>query len=121
MPGDPLDEHFLRPRNAGKLESADLSVAVENPVCGDLLKLQVRREGGRIAEARFQVYGCPAAISAGSVLTELLGGKGLDELEPLVATILNAALGELVGGQAHAAVLARDALEALLREWRRTQ
>ena len=63
----PLEEHFLRPRNAGGLTDADLSVRVENPVCGDLLDLHLRRDDdGRVSERRFQGDGCPAAIRAGS-------------------------------------------------------
>jgi len=113
-----LDDHFRRPRNAGVLEGADLSVRVDNPVCGDILHLYIRRsEDGRVAACKFQVYGCPAAIAAGSLLTDLLRGCSRAELEQFAQERIMVALG-LGNDQQHAALLAADAVRAALREWR---
>jgi NifU-like protein involved in Fe-S cluster formation len=113
-----LDDHFRSPRNAGMLEDADLSVRVENPVCGDILHLHIRRDpAGRIAACRFQVYGCPAAIAAGSALTELIEGRSAAELARIGRETITAALGGLAADRVHAAVLARDAIEAALAQW----
>jgi NifU-like protein involved in Fe-S cluster formation len=117
---NPLDEHFHNPRNAGALEGADVHVEVENPVCGDVLHLYLRRDAaGRVAAAAFQAYGCPAAIAAGSLLTELAGGKSAAELEALTGERIASALGGLSADKLHASVLARDALEKALRGWER--
>jgi NifU-like protein involved in Fe-S cluster formation len=114
-----LDEHFRRPRNAGVLPGADLSVQVENPVCGDTLHLYLKRApSGCVEEARFQVYGCPAAIAAGSVLTELVQGRSRGELLRITRDGISAALGGLAAEKVHAAVLAHDALKAVLVEWK---
>ncbi len=72
MFNDAVLDHFRNPRNAGDLPDATATVEVTNPVCGDVLRLSARLEGGRIAEARFKTQGCVAAIASSSVLTELL-------------------------------------------------
>ncbi len=115
----PLDDHFLRPRNAGVLEGAELKIQVENPVCGDLLKLSLKLEKGRVIDARFQVYGCPAAIASGSLLTELLKGRTLEGLGQITQDAIALALGGLGTDKVHAAVLARDAIQAAMNEWRK--
>ena len=114
-----LDDHFRSPRNAGMLEDADLSVRAENPVCGDILHLYIRRDaGGRVAACRFQVYGCPAAIAAGSALTELILGRTAAEVSRIDRDAIAAAVGGLAADRLHAAVLARDAIEAAVARWR---
>lgn len=114
----PLDDHFHHPRNAGVLPDADLHVEVENPVCGDVLHLYLRRDGaGRVMAARFQVYGCPAAIAAGSLLTELVSGLTRSELRSLKEERINEALGGLAAQTRHAAVLAADAVEKAAHCW----
>ena len=121
-PPNPLDDHFRSPRNAGILDGADLSVRVENPVCGDVLHLYLKRGGdGRVEASRFQVYGCPAAIAAGSLLTETIRGRSAEEIDRWTKDDISTALGGLGSDKVHAAVLARDAIDAALREWRRTR
>lgn len=114
----PLEDHFLRPRNAGLLEGAQVQIQVDNPVCGDTLKLYLQCAGGRVTAARFQVYGCPAAIAAGSLLTELIQGKTRSELGGITQDTIARALGGLGLDQAHAAILAGDALARAQAEWR---
>ena len=113
-----LDEHFRAPRNVGVLDDADLRVEVDNPVCGDVLRLFVRRGAdGAVEEARFQVSGCPAASAAGSVLTELVMHKSRDELACIDSPTIDAALGGLSAEKHHAAVLACDAVRRVLERW----
>ncbi len=70
-------DHFLNPRNTGELKDPDASSFVENPACGDMVKLTMRIRDGMVAEARTQTFGCAAAIAAASALTELLIGRTL--------------------------------------------
>ena len=115
----PLDDHFRAPRNAGILEGADLSASADNPVCGDTLRLYLRRgPDGRIAACSFQAYGCPAAIAAGSLLTELLRGASREAVAAITRETIAKALGGLGSDKAHAAVLAADAVKAALSQWR---
>ena len=122
-----VDEHFESPRNAGVLADADLRVEVENPVCGDVLRLFVRRRAhrsagdteleSRIEAVRFQVLGCPPAVAAGSILTGLLEGAARRELGRLDVETIDRALGGLPDRSRHVAYLARDAVQALLKIW----
>jgi len=113
-----LDDHFHAPRNAGVIDDADLRIEVENPVCGDLLRLSLRRSAaGRIEAVRFQVYGCPAAVATGSLLTELLAGRSRDELAMIDRARLEDGLGGLSSESAHAAVLGEDAVARLRASW----
>jgi nitrogen fixation protein NifU and related proteins len=109
-----LLDHFRNPRNAGELPPPALRVDVENPACGDLLRLTARFEEGRVAEARFQTRGCTASIAAASALTEWMTGKSRAELGTLVAPVIEEALGGLEPASKHAAVLCVDAVKQLL-------
>lgn len=72
-------DHFLNPRNTGELKDPDASSFVENPTCGDMVKLTMRIRDGVISEARTQTFGCAAAIAAASALTELLIGRTISD------------------------------------------
>ena len=109
-------DHFEHPRNAGELGNANASVRVENPVCGDVLELQVLIEDGRVAAARFRAKGCVPAMACGSALTELIVGKTVGEAAKLRREEVVAAVGGLPEASAHAAAVAIDALQAALRK-----
>jgi nitrogen fixation NifU-like protein len=113
---DSVLEHFRNPRNVGELSDASAMVEVTNPVCGDVLRLSARLEGGRIAEARFKTQGCVAAIASSSVLTELLRGKSLSEAKNISPEEISQALGGLPPATFHAAQLCRDAVTALVEK-----
>jgi len=106
-------DHFRNPRNAGSLPDATVSVEAKNPVCGDILQLSVRVEGGRIVAARFKTQGCVASIAASSVLTELLDGKTPREAGAITPEQISASLGGLPPATFHAAQLAADAVKDL--------
>ena len=106
-------EHFRNPHNAGEVGNASAAVEVVNPVCGDVLRLSVRMQTGRVAEARFKTQGCVAAIAASSVLTDLLLGKSPAELRSITPQQISEELGTLPTATFHAAQLCADALDAL--------
>jgi len=111
-----LLDHFEHPRNVGEVEGADAVAEVENPACGDILRLSLKLEGGRIVEARFRTRGCVPSIACGSALTELLQGKSVAEARALRREELVAAVGGLENASQHASHLAMDALAAALRQ-----
>lgn len=114
MYSERLLDHFRNPRNAGELPPPAVTVEVMQPVCGDILRLSARLENGRVAEARFQAKGCTASMAAGSALTGLLTGKIESELRAIKAADVEEALGGLPAESRHAALLAVDAVRALL-------
>lgn len=109
-------QHFRNPHNSGSMEDATATVEAVNPVCGDILRLSVRLENGRIAAARFKTQGCVASIAASSLLTDLLSGKTAAEAGAITAEQISEALGGLPGTTFHAAQLAAEAIAALLRQ-----
>jgi nitrogen fixation NifU-like protein len=109
-------DHFQNPRNAGDLENPDTSVQLENPACGDVLKLSLKVEDGRIAEARFKAKGCVPAMACGSLLTQMISGKTLGEARQIRREELVKAIGGLPPESSHAAHLAVDVLAAALRK-----
>ncbi len=109
-------DHFEHPRNAGEVPSADASVQVENPACGDVLRLSAKVVGGRISEIRFRAKGCVPSMACASLLTELVQGRTLAEARRLQREQLVAAAGSLPPASLHASHLAMDALSALLKK-----
>ena len=109
-----LLDHFEHPRNVGEVEGADAAAEVENPACGDLMRLSLKLAGGRIAQVRFRTRGCVPSIACGSALTEMLEGKSLAEARALRREDLVAAVGGLENASQHASHLALDALASAL-------
>jgi nitrogen fixation NifU-like protein len=116
MFSDAVLDHFRNPRNAGELPDADATVEVSNPVCGDILKLAVRLENGRVREARFLCRGCTTAIACASLLTERLLTRTLEEIGALTPDSISGDLGGLPAATFHGAQLAAAALRALALE-----
>ena len=111
-------DHFRNPRNAGELTEANAVGEERNPVCGDHMRLMLRIEGERIAEARFLTRGCAAAIATSSVATEVLIGMPLDEAAALKRQDFVDAVGGLPKSKIHCSVLAAAALKRALADYR---
>ncbi len=111
-----LLDHFQNPRNAGEVLNPDATVQIENPACGDILKLSIRVADRRIAEIRFRAKGCVPAIACASLLTELLLGSTIEVARNLRREDLLLKIGGLPEASLHASHLALDAWAALLKQ-----
>jgi len=111
-----LLDHFQNPRNPGEVSDPDATVQLENPACGDILKLSMRITNGHIVEICFLAKGCVPAMACGSALTELLKGRTVEAASRLRREELVQAVGGLPEASSHASHLAMDALEALLKQ-----
>ena len=109
-----LLDHYRAPRNVGRLDPADGSARRENQVCGDILEIYVRVEGGRVREARFKAEGCIPTIALASYVTEWCIGRTVAESRQLDAAFLASALEPLPSHKFHAAQLAAETLKAAL-------
>jgi nitrogen fixation NifU-like protein len=107
-------DHIANPRNAGELPDANATAEESNPVCGDRMRLSLRVSDGRIEAARFLAYGCPPTLVCGSILTELITGKTIEEAARLTRKDLLDALGGLPSRKQHAAALAIETLRAAI-------
>lgn len=110
-----LIEHFRNPRNAGMMRDPDGVGESEYPACMDLTRVYLRVSGGRVAEARFQTYGCGPTIAASSAATELIRGAALEELVDLADARVETAVGGLPADRAHAAQVVSAAIRAAAR------
>jgi nitrogen fixation NifU-like protein len=111
-------DHFSNPRNMGALPNADVTAEAANPCCGDRIRMYANACGGRIAECTFLAYGCAAALAVGSLLTEALVGCDIDDLIRFDEDRIAELAGGLEPRQRHCAVLGRDVLHALARNYR---
>jgi NifU-like protein involved in Fe-S cluster formation len=107
-------DHLAHPRNVGELPDATVVVEESNPACGDRLRLSIILKDKRIESVRYLAYGCPPTLVSGSVLTELINGKTLDEVRSLTREDLIEAIGGLPNRKHHAAALAIEALTQAL-------
>ena len=112
-----LLDHFQNPRNVGDVNEPDATVQVENPVCGDILKLTLKVADGRITEIRFRAKGCVPAMACGSILTEMVQQTTVMDARKLKRNDLVQAIGGLPEASAHASQLALDALMIALRKF----
>ena len=109
-------DHFQHPRNPGEVANPNASVQIENPACGDVLKLTLRVTDGRIEEIRFLAQGCVPTMACASLLTELVQGRTVAEARQLRREDLVGALGGLPPASTHASHLAMDTLAALIQQ-----
>lgn len=114
-----LLDHFQNPRNAGEIPNADAVAEIENPVCGDVLRVSLKINCGRIAEIRFKAKGCVPSMACASALTEMAAGKTLEEARSLTRERLAEAVGGLPQASTHAAQLALETLHAALKKLNR--
>ena len=112
-------DHFLHPRNVGEIPDADGIGTVGNPVCGDIMKLYIKLENGKIKDAKFKTFGCGAAIATSSMITELVKDKPIDEALKISNKVVAEALGGLPPVKMHCSVLAEEALKSAIEDYKK--
>ncbi|MDF1544547.1 MAG: iron-sulfur cluster assembly scaffold protein [bacterium] len=111
-------EHFQNPRNTGEIKNADGIGTVGNPSCGDVMKMFIRVENGRLVEVRYKTFGCAAAIATSSAASELLVGKSIEEAEKLTREEVAKALNGLPAEKMNCSNIAPDAIRAAIADYR---
>lgn len=77
-------EHYKNPTYRGTLEPHDISFEDENPLCGDLIRIDLRvNEHGVITEAAFSGHGCAISQASADLLIENLIGKTIEDAKKL--------------------------------------
>jgi len=112
-----LVDHFLNPRNAGMMRNADAVGEGEYAGCGDLARVFLRVRDDRVAEARFQAYGCGPTIAAASAVSELIALRPVDDLQHLKPDEVERALDGLPEDRKHAAEAVVGAGRAAAGDW----
>ena len=112
-------EHFQNPRNVGKIDDPDGKSIIGSPACGDMVAVYIKvdEETKRITDIKFESYGCASNIATGSIITELVKGKTLDDAKKITWKQASEELGGLPAMKAHCSVLAVDALREAIQNY----
>lgn len=111
---DRVIELFKNPKNVGEMKDADVTVQEGDPTCGDTIQLSLKFDDGVIKDAKFLSFGCAANIATGSILTEIIKGKTVEEARKITMQQVEEEVGGLPPVKRHCAVLATRALEKAL-------
>jgi len=114
---DKVMEHFRNPRNMGVMEKPDGVGEVGNPSCGDVMTVQIKVKGGKIADVKFQTFGCVAAVATSSMITELVKGKKVGDALKITRADVSKELGGLPPIKEHCSNLAADAVHAAIEDY----
>ncbi|WMY97417.1 MAG: Fe-S cluster assembly scaffold IscU [Arsenophonus sp.] len=117
-------DHYENPRNVGSFEDDDKNIGsgmVGAPSCGDVMKLQIKVNNNEIIEdVKFKTYGCGSAIASSSLVTELIKGKSLKEVEKIKNKTIAKELA-LPPVKIHCSILAEDAIKAAIKDYKTKQ
>jgi nitrogen fixation NifU-like protein len=76
-------DHYKHPHNQGKIENADIEFTENNPLCGDVITVNLKLNGNKIKDIKFDGNGCAISQSAISMLTDEIKGKTLEEIKKI--------------------------------------
>lgn len=110
-------DHFRNPRNVGTIKDPDGVGRVGNPVCGDMMEIQIKVKGDVITDIKFRTFGCGAAIATSSMITELAKGKTIEEALRITRGDVADALEGLPPIKMHCSNLAADALHSAIQDY----
>jgi nitrogen fixation protein NifU and related proteins len=72
-------DYYKNPRNKGTIENPEAKSRDSNPLCGDVVEMQLKIEDGKVSDIKFSGDGCAISQASASMLTEMVLGKSLDE------------------------------------------
>lgn len=115
-------ETFKNPHNYGRIKNADGTGKVGNPVCGDVMHLYIKVAQNKkgqdfIKDIKFETFGCVAAISTSSIITDLVKGKTIKDALKITKDNIVKSLGGLPKIKYHCSVLAVDALKSAIDDY----
>lgn len=91
-------DHYRHPRNAGTLENPTHSHEEDNPLCGDVIRIDLHvNEDNVIDQVAFKGRGCAISQASASMLTEMIEGKSLEEAKQISKEDILEALGIPIG------------------------
>lgn len=116
---DKVMDHFLNPRNVGIIEDADGVGEVGNAKCGDIMKMYLKIDNDVIEDVKFETFGCASAIASSSMATEMIKGQPVDEALKLTNKAVAEALDGLPDYKMHCSVLAQEAIEKAINDYKK--
>lgn len=112
---------FANPQNVGEIENPDGDGTVGNATCGDIMRITLRIENDVITDAKFQTFGCAAAIATSSTATQMVIGMTVDEALKLTNAKVVEVLEGLPPQKIHCSVLAEEAIKKAIENYREKQ
>lgn len=114
--------HFQNPHNYGRIASPDSIGSAGNIVCGDVMQIYIKvgknKKGDEIIKnIKFETFGCAAAISTSSVITDIAKGKTLQSALKIDKGMIIKSLGGLPEIKYHCSILAVDALSEAIYKY----
>jgi len=109
-------DHAMAPRNMGVMQSADAFAGVTGP-CGDTMEIWLKVNNDAIVAVTFMTDGCGSSIASGSMVTETVKGKSINEAQKTTQRDVLDALGGLPEESKHCALLAANTLKAAIRDY----
>src|SRR5690606_2892687 len=111
-------DHHQNPRNYGEMPDADVSLKGGNPGCGDILTMYIKFSGDRVEEVYYTGEGCTISQAAASMLTEILPGRSIEEIEVLDYHLIEELIGEeMVKARPKCSTLGLDTVKAAARQY----
>jgi len=87
-------DHYRRPRNKGEITNPDASVMMKNPLCGDEIAVHVRFGEDSVDDLKFSGRGCSISQASASMMTQLVKGKTVGEIESLRSRFRDMVMGD---------------------------
>lgn len=110
-------EHFQNSKNYGKIENADGIGKVGNKKCGDVMWIYIKIENGLIADAKFETFGCVAAIATSSMAIDMIKGKPVEDALAITNKAVAEALDGLPPEKMHCSILAEEGIKAAIEDY----
>jgi len=107
----------MNPRNVGEISDADGVGQIGDEECGDMVKVWIKVSNSHLADVKYKVFGCPAAIAVCSMMTELAIGKHVDDAYEITDAQVAEALGGLPEQKYHCSNLAASALHKAIMNY----
>ena len=110
-------DHFMNPRNVGRIADASGIGQVGNAKCGDIMKIYLKIDNDIIVDVKFETFGCGSAIASSSMATEMIKGKSIHDAMELTNKAVCEALDGLPAQKVHCSVLAEEAIKSALKDY----
>jgi nitrogen fixation NifU-like protein len=112
-------ERFQNSKNYGKIENADGIGKVGNTRCGDVMWIYIKVKDNKITDAKFETFGCVAAIATSSMVIDMIIGKDIDEALKISNKAVAEALDGLPPEKMHCSVLAEEGIKDAIENYKK--
>ena len=108
---------FKNPKNAGELKNYNAVGESGDPECSDVIRLFIKFDNNKVVDAKFQVYGCPGAISTTDVFIDMIKGKIIEDGLKITEEQISDALDGLPISHMHCSKLPMEAFRNAVKNY----